>query len=188
MIRRLLFWFSGHLPARIIDRRPGEPYLERYYVGQLLGWTFYLHRFVDGDGDEALHDHPWRTALALVLSGGYWEDRVARFDPRTAACVLDCRLRVPGTLNWLRRSDWHRITSVTPDTWTLFAHGPWLGDGWGFLRTTDVVRPPFDRARPGLLLEYDSVREGRPTPWWPTAPRGNRSRRRPYDAQARAAT
>ena len=52
-MRKLLFWLTSHLPCRIIAEE-GSVYLERYYLFTLLGWRFYLHRFVGSDPDRGL--------------------------------------------------------------------------------------------------------------------------------------
>ena len=71
-MRKLLFWLTSHLPCRIIAEE-GSVYLERYYLFTLLGWRFYLHRFVGSDPDRGLHDHPWSRAFSIILAGWYWE-------------------------------------------------------------------------------------------------------------------
>ena len=55
-IPRALFWGSGFLRCRLIRRRPETAYLERYWLGSIFGWTFYLHRFVAPDREEEPHD------------------------------------------------------------------------------------------------------------------------------------
>jgi hypothetical protein len=131
-MRRLLMRVTEKLPAREITRSEGAPYLERYYLGQLFGWTFYLHRFLAGDEGTHLHDHPWRLSLSLILSGWYRETRIKRI---TGRCVVTKgRALRPGWLNIIRGIDFHRID--LPDgreAWTLFAHGRRY-KRWGFLR------------------------------------------------------
>ena len=50
LLYRFLYWWSGHLPLRLISKA-GGPYLERYYLFTLFGHRFYLHRFVASDPD-----------------------------------------------------------------------------------------------------------------------------------------
>ena len=57
-MNRVLRAISDRLPCRLITDK-GTLYLERYYVGQAFGATFYLHRFVGSDPDRSMHDHPW---------------------------------------------------------------------------------------------------------------------------------
>jgi len=113
----------------------GRPYLERYFMGRVLGVTVYLHRFVSGDGERHLHDHPWRWAGALVLAGGYAEARLRWLCPRSGPVCREAR-RVAPAVNVLGPRAMHRIVSVLPGTWTLFVHGRRC-KGWGFLRPTD---------------------------------------------------
>lgn len=57
MLRTALLKLSARLPCRLIKVN-GEPYLERYYVGRLLGVTFYLHRIAAvGAGTWTLFFH-----------------------------------------------------------------------------------------------------------------------------------
>ena len=77
-MNRLLFKFSAYLRCRVIRGENNQPYLERYHLLHLpFGIHIYLHRFVASDPGRALHNHPWRTALSLVLCGGYEETRLA---------------------------------------------------------------------------------------------------------------
>lgn len=148
MINRLLFKLSAGLRCRLITIND-KPYLERYYMGELFGVTFYLHRFVSADRERHLHNHPWGWARALVLSGGYDEESVHDLTIATpTGCLIQTR-----RVNWWNRvngNHFHRIANAAPGTWTLFFHGPrvQIGEGmatyakgWGFLeRDTDTVR------------------------------------------------
>lgn len=132
-MKKLLFKYTANKPCRLIDI-DGKPYLERYYLGCILGWTFYLHRFVSGDGDRSLHDHPWRMALSFVLSGAYTEARLIELDTSER---IGMRIKF-GTVrffNIIKGNDFHQIMKAKPDTWTLFVHSPRC-KGWGFLSTT----------------------------------------------------
>jgi hypothetical protein len=153
MIRRLLMAVTARLPARAISNN-NEPYLERYYVGTLFGWTFYIHRFLAGDAPH-LHDHPWRISWSLILAGGYSETRLRHIDGD--GVHLRRRLLRPGRLSFIRGTDFHRINyPLDGDAWTLFAtHGPRVRR-WGFLqwvRHVDTgmsilyeLAPPADEA------------------------------------------
>lgn len=134
MIRKILFHLTGKLPLRIIGIN-GRPYLERYYVGKLLGLTFYLHRFLNGDGDREVHDHPWRFSAALILIGGYQEERVKYIGPVGWACKM--RSMFPGRINIITHRAFHRITHPKPETWTLFMHTRRM-KGWGFLQIIET--------------------------------------------------
>lgn len=133
LIRRLLYWISGFLPARHI-RHDGKPYLERYYVGTVCSVRLYLHRFVACD-EDGVHDHPFRYSLSLLLAGWYYEDRWgARYLRRW--------------FNFIGPNDFHRVVlprEAPHDVWTLFCHVP-RTKPWGFLRASrqGVHGPVFE--------------------------------------------
>lgn len=163
MIRRLLYAISGRLPCRLINDGD-RPYLERYYVGRVLGWTFYLHRFVASDPARGLHDHPWNRAYSFVLAGSYLEET------RTGT-------RRVRWFNRLTGDSFHRV--VLPDgcreVWTLFCHGPYVKP-WGFMRPLDTVA-----GVPLLLWEphaYQTDEASGKQRWWDTAPHGADEHRR----------
>ena len=115
MISKLLYKLTANLPCRLIALDSG-PYLERYYVGQLFGVTFYLHRFVSGDSERHLHNHPWRWGRALVLSGGYTEECVTDLCPAAgdSGCLIEER-----RIRWWNKvngNHFHRITAPKPTT------------------------------------------------------------------------
>ncbi|MDN5872950.1 MAG: hypothetical protein L0H29_01030 [Sinobacteraceae bacterium] len=129
-LARKLYDYTAGKPCRLIHRRGGEPYLERYRLVYIFGFEVYLHRFVDADVNEGFHDHPWR-AFSLCLTGGYMEDRLRHLDPEVS-WEPRCRCMWPGRLSRLGLATFHRIVSTRPETWTLFVHGP-RRKGWGFL-------------------------------------------------------
>jgi len=72
VVPSLLYLASDHLPMFPVKHRD-SPYLERYYLFELRGRTYFLHRFV-ADDPAGLHDHPWKDAYAMILWGEYDED------------------------------------------------------------------------------------------------------------------
>ena len=52
------------------------PYLERFYLFHLFGYTCYLHRILSADADRDLHNYPWQSAYSLILNGSYIERRL----------------------------------------------------------------------------------------------------------------
>lgn len=137
-MRRLLEWISRRLPEPrvIFDREGGSPYLSRYYligrrrtedaIGPLRGvesvfdrlpFNLFLHHFHRSDDDGALHSHPWSWAVALVLAGGYQEER------RVGDEVVRRTVR-PLTLNFIHDDDFHRVDLLEQDAWSLFLVGP----------------------------------------------------------------
>lgn len=146
MLERLLFRYSGRLPCRLIQIED-RPYLERYYIGKYFGWTFYLHRFVSGDAERNVHDHPWRLSLSFILRGQYEEERLRWLCPDSGwvSYTRQCCWYKP---NLIRGDTFHRITAPKPETWTLFIHGKRV-KGWGFLsRPSDgngtLYQQPYD--------------------------------------------
>lgn len=138
MIRKLLYKLTGRLPCRLI-KVDDKPYMERYYVGRVFGVTAYLHRFVQGDGDRHVHDHPWDWSLGWVLAGGYEEERLTGFDPAGGWQQKTRRVRW-WRPNFIGRRTFHRITEPEPETWTLFLHGR-KTKGWGFLAPAEEFLP-----------------------------------------------
>jgi hypothetical protein len=175
-MKTFLYWLTGFLPARIINDG-NTPYLERYYLFTVLGWTFYLHRFVGSDPDRGMHCHPWKMAFSIILSGYYWEETVY------------------GThkvrwFNWLTGESRHRVilpfafekqphllphkSAALPGShdllpcWTLFFHRTRNVKKWGFYQTMPDGSMTF---RPYLY-----TREGNQQEWWLTAPKGRELR------------
>jgi hypothetical protein len=146
VLNRLLFRLASSRPLRVI-KEDDRPYLERYYLGTLLGVRCYLHRFVGSDPDRGLHDHPWPWAASLVLSGDYDEH-------------LNDRVRRVRRWNWLRGDTFHRV--VLPperrEVWTLFVHRALNTKPWGFRDDRGV------RVR---NASGDNLRE-----WWTVEPIG----------------
>lgn len=155
MIRRLLYWFTGHLPARYI-LHDGKPYLERYYLCTLGHVRMYLHRFVACD-EDGVHDHPFRYSLSLILAGWYYEDRWAKRYVRR-------------WFNFIGPNDFHRVVlphHAPHDVWTLFSHVP-RTKPWGFLRASA-------KGAHGPVFEY--LPQSEPddpglSSWHLTAPKG----------------
>jgi len=159
MLNKLLFRLTSRLPCRIIELDSG-PYLERYYVGCFKGVTFYLHRFVSSDSEDHIHNHPWRYALSVILTGGYVEEICHDIAPSAgpSGCVT-YRRRV----RWFNRVDgnrFHRIHDAKPGTWTLFMHSERIqGKGWGFLKQCGDVT---------VFVPHGSS----PRRWWEEAVKG----------------
>jgi len=163
---RALYKITGRLRCRIIRGNQGEPYLERYHLFRLPGGGgAYIHRFLASDPDRGLHDHPWRKALGLVLSGGYLEQRLS------GDAVVE-RILGPGRMNRLTGDDFHRI--VLPggsQAWTFFMHTGTIKD-WGFLSVSKDGERRF-------VPHEKATGEGSHARWWKTAPRGRHAGREP---------
>lgn len=162
--RRFLLWFAERFPRRrILDRAGGTVYMTRYFllggprdpeapdseadelprsrVWSRLPFNVYLHRFHRSDDDEALHNHPWKWALSLVLSGGYLEERKVNDSGWKCSVEPSCecgdpdwvtdRVVRPGRLNVLLSSTFHRVDLLSNESWSLFIAGP-KTQSWGF--------------------------------------------------------
>ncbi|KAB7627869.1 hypothetical protein [Alkalilimnicola sp. S0819] len=173
MIRRLLYRWTARLRCRLITV-DGEPYMERYFVGKPFGITVYLHRFVQGDGDRHVHDHPWTWSLGWVLAGGYEEERLTGFDPVRGWHQKVRRVRW-WRPNFIGRRTFHRITEPHPETWTLFLHGRKV-KGWGFLGPAEELLP----GKQGVIY-HQPLNVAASDGWRETGPLGAEAGRAPLD-------
>lgn len=187
MISCLLYVLTGFLPCRLIKKN-GAPYLERYYLftSPFSGRIYYLHRFVERDGDDALHDHPWHHSESFVLSGGYVE-RTATVNKRIFGTDknpgAEHFLTLKTSRNVVKRFSWnripgdkfHQIVSVEPGTWTLFRHsGKWRA--WGFV--TRFFPPAANDSGEDKIFIWRPFVSSSFTPhWWKSYPRGWRAGR-----------
>lgn len=142
----------------------GSPYLTRVMVPwRLFGIRPFLHHMHREDLDRDLHNHPWAWAISIVLSGSYDEVRLtpdaedlallAAYVPRSILTLSDFVItRRVRRINVLTSRDYHRITQLHGDVWTLFITGPRVQE-WGFLVEGKHV-PERDYL----------TRTGRPTP------------------------
>jgi hypothetical protein len=126
----LLHRLVRHLPdPRVIYDRAGvSPYLSRWYLHEHRhgkGIAIFLHCFHRGDDDLELHNHPWTWSVALILAGGYREER------RVGDDVIVRQLR-PFSINVIRGTDFHRVDLYNNEAWSLFVAGPQTGLSWGF--------------------------------------------------------
>jgi hypothetical protein len=115
---------AARLPKRTIDHY-GDPYLSRHTLLRLGPLRMYLHRFHRPDADPEHHSHPWPAALAVILTGGYTEERLE--NGRVSA-----HERRPGAVHLLRRDTFHRVTHLHGDVWTLFIPIGRNDDAWSF--------------------------------------------------------
>ena len=164
MRHQLLYKFSAYLRCRVIRGSNHEPYLERYHLFRLpFGIHVYLHRFVASDPGRALHNHPWRSAISLLISGHYTETRLgsgARHNQLVRSTVR------AGQFNFISGKIYHRI-DLKPGTqaWSLFIHTA-RHKSWGFLDTTQ---------RHFCYTDHNRVLASQSNPsWWRVADRPNR--------------
>jgi hypothetical protein len=105
----------------------GEPYLERYYMGEQEQadsgrmCQVWLHRFLRNDSERHLHTHPWH-GFSRVLTGWYME--------QTPDGMRKLR---EGQGNEITPETLHRIAMVKPDTWTQLMVLPGRLPTWKFI-------------------------------------------------------
>ena len=126
-----------------------KPYLQRYYAGTTRdNKDVWIHRFLSGDSERHLHSHPF-NCVSVMLSGRYDEERINRFTKSKDIVITtpnmsewefelivlaveslnhgikEARAKSSNILMYCRQQniidvfDWHRITSVAPETWTM---------------------------------------------------------------------
>lgn len=131
IMKNILFKLSAYCRCRVIKGNDNQPYLERYHLLSLpFGIQLYLHRFVAGDPGKGLHNHPWKSALSLILSGQYIETRL---ESKKEGLPFKKRIISSGSLNYINGEIYHRI-DVAPNmhVWSLFIHTK-KQDSWGFI-------------------------------------------------------
>lgn len=102
-------------------------------------WNLFLHHFHRGDDAGALHSHPWKWSLSLVLAGGYSEER-------RIGDSVERRLLLPFSFNVIRANDYHRIDLLGQGAWTLFLAGPHVEeDVWYFWDRDTKLRSRWDK-------------------------------------------
>lgn len=148
-------------PRIIWDRGGANSYLIRWYIlgkrekgtwREKLPFNIFLHEFRLSDDAGDLHSHPFQWSVALVLYGGYIEER--RVGDR-----VETRRVTPPSINIIRGDDYHRVDLIKNSAWSLFIAGPHTeDDNWHF----------WDRItkRKAQWLDYvQSRREGREPLW-----------------------
>ena len=132
-VERICEVLASKLEKRIIMRRDGKPYLERYYIlhSDSISWLpgIYLHKFLSSDEDPELHDHPWGTSVSFVLTGGYFEEY--RYADARNRYRSNVRMLGPGRINIIHADTFHRVDLIEDHAWTLFMSGERKQD-WGF--------------------------------------------------------
>ena len=123
----------------------------------------YLHYFIRSDSDRSPHNHPWASAVSLILLGGYTERRCrvtksfkrrlfknGDVVPQESMIWSSSRFR-PLSINRLWANTFHRIDLTDKDKgcWSLFFSGERLqpsdGTDWGFLDYETGVFTPWGK-------------------------------------------
>ena len=138
-------------PARVLGNRlvVQSVYMVRYY---LFGgpdhlkphalFRVYINNFRRSDDDTALHNHPWKWAVAIILINGYIEERL------TPAGVIKRKIKpwrpwAPWRVNYISGKIFHRVELVDGQpSWSIFIIPGQSTQEWGFRdRTTGAFRP-----------------------------------------------
>lgn len=136
----------------------GNTFFFRYRVLETPWFGAYVHRFVRGDMDRWLHDHPWGF-LAIVLRGGYWEEMFRKTpclsmwpDGSITNETTEVHWRRPGSILWRPAKTAHRITidETKPKPISLVFVGRKVRP-WGFF-TVDGWRP-WKKGDPNPICE-----------------------------------
>jgi hypothetical protein len=102
----------------------GDIYMIRWRLVQTPYFAVYLHKFLRGDADPYVHDHPWNF-ISFVLRGGYGEIVRDNFTHKL-------RHRNIRFVNVKRRDDAHYVHTLhRVPTWTLVFRGRQRRT-WGF--------------------------------------------------------
>jgi hypothetical protein len=121
--------------ATIFDA-DGRPKIHRYYLlgtGKTSG--AFLHHILGDDAPAVFHDHPWSWGVAIVLRGGYFEERCDRRGANRVSRWLGL-----GSINMLRPGVFHRVElRDRRSAWTLFVHTR-ATRRWGFLDSVGSFR------------------------------------------------
>lgn len=183
-MRALLYRLTNHLPCRLIAGDGGERYLERYFLFALgprgNPWiAAYVHRFVASDPARGYHDHPWRWAMSMILSGRYLEQTVG--DDFTA--TQTSALKTPGRISTFGPNHKHRVDLLGTECWTLFMHGRWIRP-WGFYR---YVFGRQANGRAAIAWFYEQYSSECTAGWWRIAKTGKELRRLAAERKSRGA-
>lgn len=181
LMNERLLEITKEMPMKLIEIN-GKPYLERYFVGYTgEGKELWLHHFLSADGDRHLHCHPYDFECA-VLTGGYMErllevsgeaydiarvaDHANRFavDDLLHRLVDRKRITIPGNeyatlFRKVNVFEWHRITAVFPDTWTVMVVSPPRLTMWYF-RDDEGNIEPRRPSTPDWYLKYGNRAAG----------------------------
>lgn len=118
----------------LIPRHDDEPYLERLIIFKCKYFGIFLHRFVGGDDECSMHNHPW-PFLTWILKGGYDEYVVGPDGYGPPKCTWY------GVGSLLARpAEWTHQVQIRPNTPTvsLVIHG-FKRQHWGFFTPKGFV-------------------------------------------------
>lgn len=106
---------------RVIINCDKEPYLKRWYLIRRESCGLFIHKFIRGDEDRALHDHPWNFVI-IPLWRGYVEHQDSGRKRRVWPLMIS-----------IRKGEFrHRVELVgAKPAWSIFVRFRRRRD-WGF--------------------------------------------------------
>lgn len=126
--------------ARLVDKQHGircydislngSKYITRFFQPKIGARRVMLHNIIRPDADRFMHNHPWKECHSAILHGGYIEKRMVRDSVNQWWTKYNRYWQ--GSTNSLLSTDYHMVTHVEPDTWTLFMTNERLPEGWGY--------------------------------------------------------
>lgn len=125
-------------------------YLHRFFILRTPLGGIFLHRFMESDPDEELHNHMW-PGFSIILSGSYKEEKMSK-----AKLPVKTKIVKPGNINIIGKDDFHRVELQTADVWTLFFYFRKVRSDWGFLHPVTLQYTPwriFCKNRDGFVQE-----------------------------------
>lgn len=132
---------------REIVSREGVVHFRRWGLVQTRWGCLYAHQILQSDKDPDPHNHPW-AFVSVILRGSYSE----AVEPSFGDPVV--RRRGPGSTAYFPTRDFHKLTLLSKDVWTLVLTGSRTNEGWGYLTSQGFVenveyRRQRDLARTG---------------------------------------
>jgi len=123
-------------PDLVVYNPEGLIYLRRWWVvpRNRFGFNIYLHHFLSSDEDRALHNHPWKWNISILLSGFYLEHVPVNTDDWILHKNRDkiVKKRYPFIPIYRNERSIHKIELIdNKPIWTLFITGPVIQE-WGF--------------------------------------------------------
>lgn len=134
-----------------IQHADGDPMLVRWRVIQTPWGGFYVHKWLRGDSDPYVHDHPW-SFFSIILKGGYTEVRRNNKTYRLYAHHVT-------RFNVMHRYDAHFVETLDRvPTWTLMLVGP-RKRTWGFY-ADDMRMPDGSFPPPAIVMSEEDAAYG----------------------------
>lgn len=152
IVLSFLIYFNIHLivntmfSKKVISRANTGIYLIRYrLIPNNKYMNIYLHKFMDSDLDEALHDHPWKS-VGILLNRPYNEYVPKDYDKWVNEGNRETKVikRYPFIPIYRSSTTIHRIELIDKKpVWTIFITGPWTRNWMFWCRDKPVPNEEF---------------------------------------------